>query len=666
MRKPTRLVATLMSFFLALALGVSAGPVAAQADPPTVSMAVTDPYTGQEKPFAGQEVTISGNLGDAAERPVVLQRYSSKKWKTYASGKTDADGAFSFQASTTSSSDRFRVYAAKSSGMASVTTPEIKLQTQSDSVTIDVLRLGKNLVVTGSASPIIDGRAFTLQVMSGKSWKDVATATASITGALKATVSSSGSNSYRWVGEPVLSGSGKVISKSATSKTYSFKADPATLGTNVIYATTDNGGTPTKKGVVYAGKAVIVSDDKATDPLPMEISVRGNSTATKVKKPYKLKFTEKQKPFGMPNDRTWILLANYGDWSLIRSRIAFELGRAQDGLQWTPREVFTELYLNGKYLGSYQLIQSIKIDNKRVPISKETGQVMEHDPHWVTDENEGFVGVSKMNYEFKDPDDLKTGGGKEDLTPERIALMKTKILQFESVLYTKDWSKIKEDGDGNVTYDGKPLDPKDDWMTYLDLDSAVDYILTREFTKDNDADFYRSNFFYTNNYLPFFNGKNSAYKYDYQTGDTSSEKFFMGPIWDFDRSAGAAPVKDTGIHLPTGWWTNGNGSKNHDTNKIHWFTRIWKDPRFVKALKERWAVKKGDYKAVADSRVDAAVESIGVGVAVNDRIKWKSGGTRYKAKASNAATKAGYLAEIAWLKKWYKDRYNWMDSQLKK
>ncbi len=649
---------------MALTMGVGALPTTAFAAPSAVTMVVTDPYEGQTKPFSGQAVTISGDLGEAGERPVVLQKYSSKKWKTYAKGSTDADGQYSFQASTTSSSRKFRAYAGKNSGKPAVTAPEVTLETQSDSVTISVMRMGANLQVSGTASPAIEGRAFELQVKSGSKWQKVGDAEASASGAIKATIKSDGSKSYRWVGEPVLSKTGKTLSKSVTSKTFSYKADPATLGKNVIYATTDNGGTPSTKGKVYLGKAVLVSGNDVTDAWDMEISVRGNSSSTKIKKPYKLKFTEKREPFGLKSDKTWILLANYGDWSLIRTRIAFELGRAQDGLKWTSSDVFTELYLNGKYQGSYQLIQSIKISKDRVNIKEKTGQIMEHDPHWVTDENEGFVGVSKMNYEFKDPDDLVTSGGTEkDLTPERIAAMKTKILQFESVLYTKDWSKIKTSG-GQVTYDGKPLDPKDDWMTYLDLDSAVDYILTREFTKDNDADFYRSNFFYTNNYLPFFNGTNKTYKYDYPTGNTSSEKFFMGPIWDFDRSAGAAPVGSTGIHLPTGWWTNGNGSKNHDTNKIHWFTRIWKDPRFVSALKGRWADKKDDYKAVADSRVDAAANDLGISVAVNDRVKWGSGGTRYAAKASKAATTAGYKAEIAWVKKWYADRYKWMNSQL--
>ena len=429
---------------------------------------------------------------------------------------------------------------------------------------------------------------------------------------------------------------------------------PSTLGTNAIYATTDNGKTPTTKGVDYEGRAVIVSGNEVTESLDLEtIAVRGNSTADKPKKPYKMKFVDKQKPFGMKNDRTWILLANYGDWTLIRSKIAWDIGQLLDGLKWTPKQTFTELYLNGKYLGSYQLTESIKIDKNRVNVDAEKGQVIEFDPHWKEDGVPGFVGKSGMNYAWKDPDEFKTldpedGGGPdpEGLSNAKIADMKKKIQNFETVLYgadnKKDWSKVHY----------STLQPQDDWQTYLDLGSAVDYYLAREYSKDNDADFYRSNFFYTNNVDP-----------------ASSDKFFMGPIWDFDRSAGAKPGGgSTTITEPTGWWIRGQGSQNHDTNSRHWFTRIAKDPRFLKALHDRWAAKRAALAPVSTTGIDNALKALGGAdsidlgkqVAANDRAVWKSYGSRYAPKSST------YNGEIAWIRDWYAKRYAWMDKELLK
>jgi hypothetical protein len=308
-------------------------------------------------------------------------------------------------------------------------------------------------------------------------------------------------------------------------------------------------------------------------------------------------------------------------------------------------------------MGSYQMVQSIKIDNNRVDVDKETGQVIEFDPHWKEDGVPGMVGKTGVNYAWKDPDEFKDGGADpEGLTNPKINAMKQRIRDFEDVLYGpsgyRDWK----------TYE--PSSPASDWTTYLDMDSAVDYYLAREFTKDNDADMYRSNFFYVNNVAVDAVDPNDP---------ADPDKFFMGPIWDFDRSAGAKPAGgSTTITEPTGWWMRGNGSQNHDTNKIHWYTRITDDPRFLAALDQRWAEMRLHFEAVGPHGVSTAVRKLGGGtgeqndadyglgkqVAANDRKIWSSYGSRYPAKTSS------YTAELSWVRNWYSERFEWMDGQL--
>lgn len=622
---------------LLFALMLVFAPALVAASSTTSFAAPAAPASSVATPFAGQEVTLTGDIGTPVVRSVELQKLDSS-WKKYVSGKTLADGTYSFKASTTAPSRQFRVFAKAEGGNPALTSDPITLTTQKDEVSLNIARVGNNFKASGVASPKIDGRLFALQYKSGSKWVQVGSKIAETAdGKVDVTSPVNGSKSYRFLGDAIPG------SPSAISPTIAFTPGPSVLGTNVIYVSTDSGKTPTKKGIDYTGSATIVEGNTAGPTWDVEtIAVRGNSSADKAKKPYKLKFTEKQKPLGMKSDKTWVLLANYGDHTLIRSRIGFELGRKENGLKWTPDEKFTELFLNGKYMGSYQFVQSIKIDSNRVKVDKETGQVIEFDPHWKEDGVPGYVGFSGQDFAWKDPDEFKTldpedGGGQdpEGLTNAKIASMKTKITNFEKVLYgadkKKDWS----------TVDLGTLDPKDDWTTYLDLNSVVDYYLTKEFTKDNDADFYRSNFFYVNNVDPL-----------------SADKFFMGPIWDFDRSAGAKPAGSTTITSPTGWWVRGNGSANHNTNKIHWYTRIGKDPRFLAAIEARWAAKRGDYKYVAVSGVDAAVSSLGTAVAANDRALWGKSGGRYAPKSST------YSGEINWVRKWYKDRYNWMDAQL--
>jgi hypothetical protein len=599
----------------------------------------------------GQKIKLTADFPSGSFAITLYKETAPDVWTSVGTKQSSSSGNADFTDHQVNGTQK--VFARKSNGD----------RTEVDTLTptvIDPANFTETGVLTTSPTKIYDGRKATVIA-------DFPTGTVAVTlfkesapgvwtGIGQKTSDSSGKASFTGI---EFDGTQKLFAVTGTGQSTDVRTivpappsdvtgGPSNLGKNVVYVTTDTGTTPTTKGVDYKGKAVIASGATLSNTLDVDtIAVRGNSTAGKDKKPYKLKFEDKQKPFGMKSDKTWILLANYMDWTLIRSMVAWDLGKLVNGLKWTPDSRFTELFVNGKYLGSYQLVQSIKIDSNRVNVSKTTGQVIEFDPHWKDDGIPGFVGASGMNFAWKDPDEFKTleGGGSdpEGLTNAKIDAMKTKIKNFEKVLYgtdgKKDWSKVHY----------STLAPQDDWMTYLDLNSAVDYYLTREFTKDNDADFYRSNFFYTNNVDP-----------------ASPDKFFMGPIWDFDRSAGAKPEGDTTVSSPTGWWVRGNGSPNHNTNKIHWFTRIAKDPRFLKALYDRWAVTKTFYDVASPEGVDKAVKALGGGddlalgeqVAANDRARWAGHGSRYPPKTSS------YSAEINWVKNWYAARYAWMDAEL--
>jgi hypothetical protein len=60
----------------------------------------------------------------------------------------------------------------------------------------------------------------------------------------------------------------------------------------------------------------------------MKIKGHGNSTWTFPKKPYKFKLDKKEPLLGEPEDKEWILLANYTDKTQIRNETAFFMGRS--------------------------------------------------------------------------------------------------------------------------------------------------------------------------------------------------------------------------------------------------------------------------------------------------------------------------------------------------
>ena len=580
------------------------------------------PTVSNELPFVGEKFTLSGSVEAEAARPVILQSFDAG-WSDVAKAKTTADGDYTFTTTLDEPSARFRVVAAAAGELEKHVTAQVKVMTVEDEVHLSVVRAGGSGTAIGESKYRKAGRNFELQWLDGSTWKKLGSAEEDRHGRVSIPFDVDGSRFYRLVGD-VIKGT-----KGATSPATRFTKGPAKLGQNVLYVTVDDFKDPVVKGADYEANAVMVTDGQPTKPFRVdEFAVRGNSSAAKIKHPYKIKFKKNRRPFGLPEDKTWILLANYGDRSLVRTALGYDIGAGLDGLSWTPRGTFTELYVNGDYKGSYQLSESIKIDKNRVNIDKKKGVIVEIDKHYEDDGIPGFFGDHQIPYAMKDPDERKKGKNvDEGITDAKIAGFKSRILAFEKVLYGNDF-KDKEDG----------------WTKYLDLDSAVDYYLVKEFSKENDGDFYRSNFFYMPDYT------------------NSSKKFFMGPVWDFDRSAGSKPDQTesgTTIASPTGWWLRGNGSPNHSTNKTHWYVQMTKDPVFIAALEKRWAEKRGFFKDLADRGVEREAAKVGV-AAKNDRERWgPNSPQRLPARAST------YKGEIDFLKDWYQKRFAWMDSKLR-
>ena len=582
------------------------------------------PTVSNEAPFVGEKFTLSGTVDADGARSVVLEEYDDGEgWDEVAKAKSESNGEYAFTTTQDDPVIRYRVVAAATGELEKHVTETVKVATVEDEVHLSVVRAGTSGTAIGESKYRKEGRNFELQWLDGSDWRKLGSAAEDDHGRVSIPFDLKGSRFYRLVGD-VIAGT-----KGATSPATRFTKGPKKLSQNVMYVTVDDFKDPVVKGTNYEANAVMVTDGQATKPFRVdEFAVRGNSSASKVKHPYKIKFKKARRPFNLPEDKTWILLANYGDRSLVRTALGYNMGAGLDGLSWTPRHTFTELYVNGDYKGSYQLSESIKIDKNRIKIDQKKGVVVEVDKYFKRDGVPGFYGDHKLPYAMKDPDERKKGKeADEGITDDKVAAFKSRILAFEKVLYGSDFK-----------------DPETGWTKYLDLDSAVDYYLVKEYSKENDGDFYRSNYFY----IP-----------DYTRAD---QPMFMGPVWDFDRSAGSKPdVTDSGttIASPKGWWLRGNGSPNHSTDKTHWYVQMTKDPVFLDALKKRWAEKRGFFKDLADYGVEREAAKVGV-AARNDRARWgPESPQRLPARAST------YEGEIAFLKDWYQKRFAWMDSQLR-
>ena len=97
-----------------------------------------------------------------------------------------------------------------------------------------------------------------------------------------------------------------------------------------------------------------------------EIKMRGNATSTMKKPPFQIKLDKKHDLFGMGEAKTWILLCNYTDQSIIRNSVMYKIGELLGIKTCENRSV--DLYLNGEYYGVYLLCEKVQVHPERVDI----------------------------------------------------------------------------------------------------------------------------------------------------------------------------------------------------------------------------------------------------------------------------------------------------------
>lgn len=150
-------------------------------------------------------------------------------------------------------------------------------------------------------------------------------------------------------------------------------------GLPVCYINTKSNCTIDSKEYYVAATINIIHGNKVVLPeTDMEIRVRGNATSSYPKKPYKIKFPKKTSPLpGMNSNKSFALLANYTDRSLMNTAIGFKIGSMLEN-GWVPNSEFVEVVVNGEFQGNYQLTEDIKEGKSRIDVA-DSGFLIEFD-----------------------------------------------------------------------------------------------------------------------------------------------------------------------------------------------------------------------------------------------------------------------------------------------
>jgi hypothetical protein len=289
------------------------------------------------------------------------------------------------------------------------------------------------------------------------------------------------------------------------------KVDPDLLvsGTNVIavelHQSDPDAGMDTGSG--DTGSASVTPDAARFD---LFLEAAGGDVATDL--------------FGMGGDSDWILNGQYLDRSLFRNRLVFDLFQSFGGTErYATQSVFCELTLGGEYEGVYTLGEMIQRETSRVDIG-----------------NDGDPGTSFI-IKLDDEDgfhDNPVGNG----TWQMVYPADTPASEAVVSSYLQSWEEAIQ-GDN-------PSDPDTGIFAHLDVDSAVDFVLLEEFTKNMDA-----------------------YQLSVYLWKDTDGKMFFAP-WDLDLSFGY-PFYDCSAE---GWLT-----------RAEFVDAMAADPVFHDALVARWA-----------------------------------------------------------------------------
>lgn len=383
------------------------------------------------------------------------------------------------------------------------------------------------------------------------------------------------------------------------------EVDVTNTGLPLLILNTGNNAPITSKEVYVEGSsATILNTDGQVDYYGgMKVKGRGNSTWGQPKKPYKMKFDKKQSFFGEPSDKEWVLLANHFDKSMIRSDVAYWMATNFGQFDFVPHFHFVDLMLNGKHNGLYQLGDQLKIGKNRVNVGDD-GFLLEIDAKAAAEDITFNVSHIGQKINIKDPD-VVVGDDNYNYVVDYVT-------RADAALYASNW-----------------LDEENGYKSLIDMQSFVEWYLMMEITKNSDAKFY------TSCYMNL----------------SRSGKLKMGPLWDFDISCGGYPSE---------LW--GNESVNQ-TSGFHiknasWINRMFDDPAFVAAVKDRFNVYYNN-----KSQIISYIEEV---AAINQRsviANNKIWGKLCDKNSSDADVLAAYSEQVDFLTTWLSDRLDWLKSQ---
>ncbi|MBR4643555.1 MAG: CotH kinase family protein [Bacteroidaceae bacterium] len=362
---------------------------------------------------------------------------------------------------------------------------------------------------------------------------------------------------------------------------------------------------------------------------PITARGRGNASWGFPKKPWRIKFNDGKSHYmlkGSPQEspskaKKWTLINNYGDKTLMRNCLAFEISKRLNAL-YTPYCQPVDVIMNGEYKGCYQLCDQISVDKNRVPVT-------EMEP-WDNEEPELTGGylievdayanqeISWFKSNRGNPVTIKHPGD-DDITTQQHNYIYSYFNLMESTLFSSNYT-----------------DPESGYRKYLDAESFLKHFIIGEFSGNMDT--------YWSTYM---------YK------EREESQFHVAPSWDFD----LAFDNDQRIYPVNGRsdWAYLGGSAAG--NMKSFVSRVLNDKATDQQLKQIWTDNRKEGRLDATTLVayvDSMAQAMDASAQLNF-IRWPILNSRVH---QNVSALGSFDAEVDVLRNYIPARIAWIDKYL--
>ncbi|MEG1772118.1 MAG: CotH kinase family protein [Clostridia bacterium] len=352
------------------------------------------------------------------------------------------------------------------------------------------------------------------------------------------------------------------------------------------------------------------------------IKGRGNTSWGDPKKPYSIKLSSKTSLLDIPATKKYAIVANYQDPTLMRNFLTYKAGNDLDGIGYTVKCEFVDVYLNGSYNGVYILVERIDIEKTKVNINEANADNISGG--YLIEKDAGDKVDYEKDYWFDAPfqsnpnDDLFTLKAPEPETADGEVdhtLINAMLSYLEG--YMADVQEAIMSRDSEHCYN------------YVDMDSWVDFLIMQEITKNVDG-----------------NLKTSCYMYK----DREDSHLYFTSLWDFDLAYGIASWSNACEN--NDWYDCPEGTGTSDfmvlNSSCPWFLNMYNNYQdFNQKVKEKYSEYR--YTLLEDlyNNIDTQAAYIQTAAVANFNL-WNN--------------ENDFDSSIGTLKTWLDGRLNWLDS----